>query len=487
VARQEEAIRQPAEKAQGRAVLPLVHHASATLHGLEEVPVLEGREGAMHLGVREVMGALEHRDAAAQPPAPAQVPGLPLHFLFQLDEASTAASHDLLSRMGQGALVEVQVSCKVEDPLWCCGDEELQAEVGHGPSLASLVSPCASRGGYGASAMRLSLAFAVVLLVACSSEPPDTVGSEEWKALAPLPGGPRQEIAVVELGGRVYVLGGLDQQGRGVSRVEVYDPLTDSWSSRAPLPQPLHHLNAAAVGSLLYVVGGLGDDFVAAGDTYVYEPGTDTWTEKQGMPAGTERGASGVAVIGSRIYVAGGLRSRSVDEVSAYDTATDTWESLAPIPEPLDHLVGASVSGLFYALGGRRDAPTNRVDAFDPSTRQWSSRAHMPTPRAGCAAGVLGGRIYVLGGEGNPSTSTGVFLENEVYDPATNEWATASPMRTPRHGIGAAAVGDALIIPGGATVQGLGAVDTNESFQLSRMSTPRVRGQTEPVTPSRSM
>ncbi|KFE66734.1 Kelch repeat-containing protein [Hyalangium minutum] len=250
--------------------------------------------------------------------------------------------------------------------------------------------------------------------------------------------------------------------------MEVYDPLTDSWASRAPLPEPIHHVNAAAVGGRLYVVGALGDGFAAVGSAYAYDPGTDTWTAKQGMPADTERGASGVAVIGSRIFVAGGFRSRSVDEVSAYDTTLiDTWERLPPLPEPLDHLVGAAVDGRFYALGGRREAPTNRVDTFDPSTRQWSSRAPMPTPRAGCAAGVLGGRIYVLGGEGNPSTPSGVFSENEAYDPATNQWTTASPMRTPRHGIGTAAVGDVLFIPGGATLQGLGAVDTHESFRLS--------------------
>ena len=51
VARREEVIRQPAEEAQRRAVLPLVHHACATLHGLKGVPVLEGGERAMHLNV----------------------------------------------------------------------------------------------------------------------------------------------------------------------------------------------------------------------------------------------------------------------------------------------------------------------------------------------------------------------------------------------------------------------------------------------------
>ena len=37
-------------------------------------------------------------------------------------------------------------------------------------------------------------------------------------------------------------------------------------------------------------------------------------------------------------------------------------------------------------------------------------------------------------------------------------------MRTPRHGMGAATVGGALYVPGGADVQGFGAVDVVERF-----------------------
>jgi hypothetical protein len=35
-------------------------------------------------------------------------------------------------------------------------------------------------------------------------------------------------------------------------------------------------------------------------------------------------------------------------------------------------------------------------------------------------------------------------------------------MRTPRHGIGAAVVGAALIVPGGADLAGFGAITVNE-------------------------
>jgi len=292
-------------------------------------------------------------------------------------------------------------------------------------------------------------------------------GGAGWKALAPLPGGARQETAVVALGGLIYVLGGFDGQRRVVDTVEAYEPARDRWQARRPLPMPLHHLNAAAVGGKLYVAGALaGADFRAVGVTYEYDPAADAWTPRKPMPAGTERGASAVAVVGTRIYVAGGLRGSSVGDCSAYDPASDRWEALPMMPGPRDHAVGAAVNGVVFVLGGRGPAVglTGRVDAFDPRGGTWSPRRPMPTPRAGVAGGVVGGRIIVVGGEGNRRRPDGVFVEAEAYDPAADAWTALPPMLTPRHGTGAAALGDMLYVPGGATREGFGAVPVNEAL-----------------------
>lgn len=41
-------------------------------------------------------------------------------------------------------------------------------------------------------------------------------------------------------------------------------------------------------------------------------------------------------------------------------------------------------------------------------------------------------------GEKDPQSETGAFKENEAYDPATDSWRALAPLRTPRHGFGAA-------------------------------------------------
>jgi N-acetylneuraminic acid mutarotase len=308
------------------------------------------------------------------------------------------------------------------------------------------------------------------LLVACGGvglHQDVATGTAGWRGLAPLAGGPRQETAVVALGGRVYVLGGFDRQNRPVDVVEVYDPARDRWESRKPLPMPLHHANAAAVGSKLYIVGALiGGDFRATGVTYEYDPKADAWTPRTPMPPGTERGASAAMVMGTRIYVAGGLRGTSVGDFSSYDVSTDRWDALPAMPGPRDHLVGGVVGGVLFAIGGRGPSVglTGRVDAFDPKSRTWSPRTPMPTSRAGCAAGVIADRIIVVGGEGDRRRPDGVFVAAEAYSPASDGWSVLPPMLTPRHGTGGAALGGRLYVPGGATRQGYGAAATNEAL-----------------------
>ena len=295
----------------------------------------------------------------------------------------------------------------------------------------------------------------------------DAGAAGEWLALAPLGQGARQETGVAALDGRIYVVGGFAGFA-DVATVEVYDPAIDSWRDAAPIPAALHHANLAAVAGKLYLLGSLrGLSFTAAPAVYVYDGATDSWSEGAPMPTGTERGAAAVGVIGDKIYVAGGYRDGSVADFSAYDTLTGTWQTLPPLPEARDHLVGGAVGTTFFAIGGRTggiEGLRGQTDAFDLATGVWTARAPIPTARGGAAAAVLDGRIHVAGGEGNPATASGVFAEHDAYDPATDSWSTLAPMRTPRHGTGAAAHDGRLYVPGGADVQAFGAVDTSEVF-----------------------
>jgi N-acetylneuraminic acid mutarotase len=321
----------------------------------------------------------------------------------------------------------------------------------------------------------------MLLCAACggddgTSDPPPNDGTAgdgpsvtgRWATAPSLPAGPRQETGVAALEGRIYVVGGFAEGLTFVADVEALDVASMTWETVTSLPAPMHHVNVAAVEGRLYVVGYLRDDFAEIGDVWEYDATTRTWTRRTPMPVGTARGASGVAVMGSKIYVAGGLRGlRSVADFSAYDTTNDTWETLPSVPTPRDHLVAGAIGSRVHVIGGRNgglEVHTGRVDIFDTATGLWSRGSPMPTSRAGGAAAVLDDRIYVFGGEGNEAAATGVFDDVESYDPATDSWSIHVPMPTPRHGIGAAALMGRIYVPGGANKDGFASVDTVQAF-----------------------
>lgn len=318
---------------------------------------------------------------------------------------------------------------------------------------------------------RVWLAVLLPLLCACgASDGPDTLppaGSAVWQALAPLPA-PRQEHGVAELGGKLYVVGGMNGAGITLSSVLAYDIAADRWTEVAPLPQPIHHPGVAAVAGKLYVLGGFNlvtPAFVALGDVYEYDPAANSWRERSAMPAGSERGAAAVAALDGRIYVAGGQRNlQATPDFHVYDPATDQWTVLPNLPTAREHVSGAALDGRFYAIGGRSGPLHGEVEAYDPATQQWSTRAALPTPRGGGAAGVVAGRILMVGGEGDESSPRGVFAQTESYDPTRDRWSTLTPMALPRHGMGAAGYGGRLHVPGGADREVLGPTDVNDAL-----------------------
>lgn len=68
-----------------------------------------------------------------------------------------------------------------------------------------------------------------------------------------------------------------------------------------------------------------------------------------------------------------------------------------------------------------------------------------------------------MGGEGTDR----VYGQNEAYDPQTDRWEAYAPMLTPRHGLGAAVLGDYIHVAGGGTIVGGGVQSAvHEAFTL---------------------
>ena len=123
-----------------------------------------------------------------------------------------------------------------------------------------------------------------------------------------------------------------------MNTVEVFDPATGTWETKAPMLVPRNHLAGGVVNGKIYVMGGrVGSSFVGASSTDAveeYDPATDTWRVRARMPY--PRSGMAFASDGKLIYMAGGefLNSDMVGvfrNLEAYDPARDLWYELPPM------------------------------------------------------------------------------------------------------------------------------------------------------------
>ena len=275
-----------------------------------------------------------------------------------------------------------------------------------------------------------------------------------WAGRAPMATA-RRSLAVAEVNGALYAVGGETGVTGPTAAVEAYTVGTNRWAARAPLPEPRSHPNAGTIGGVLYVAGGLDAAGQPTNTLYAYSPSSDSWTSQAPMPVAGACGGSGV--IDNRLYVFTTDCSESnlgADPAfQRYDPATNSWTAL---PGPIyGHFLPAAgaAGGKFYLAGGL--LPGNNVgqnmEAYDPQTGTWATRAPTPGVRYQTAGAVANGLLYVLGG----GTGTEYLATLQVYDPRKDSWRTLPDMPTARGFLGAAALGGKVYAVGGSSESGL--------------------------------
>jgi N-acetylneuraminic acid mutarotase len=256
--------------------------------------------------------------------------------------------------------------------------------------------------------------------------------------------------------GRIYVIGGAG----GKTKVEEYDPATDTWTQKADLPTGRLFLSTAVVNGRIYAIGGRTSMYYWQGTSLAtveeYDPATDTWTARADAPLPIE--GSSASVVDGKIYVIGNsLDGRALSTVQEYDPATDTWTAKADMPTARWLLSTSVVNGKIYALGGfpkQGGTSISAVEEYDPATETWATKAKMPSARTAPTV-VVDGRIYVFGGLRYDTTfveGQGGFPSAYEYDATTDSWAVLDDMPFERLGHAAAVVnGKVYIIGGSAT------------------------------------
>ncbi|MEO1526526.1 MAG: kelch repeat-containing protein [Planctomycetota bacterium] len=179
---------------------------------------------------------------------------------------------------------------------------------------------------------------------------------------------------------------GDDHDLRSQPTVAVFDPATDSWSERAPLPEPRSSFDAAVLGDSVYVVGGWQLQGTQ-GDTQWHDTAwsldlTNKDAKWQALTVPEfQRRALSVAAFNEKLYVIGGMQSNgeTTTRVDAYDPKTKTWSKAPSIP-------GEGMSGFgsaAYAVGENLYVSTmdGFVHRLRPNAEAWETVAKVDPAR----------------------------------------------------------------------------------------------------------
>ena len=234
-----------------------------------------------------------------------------------------------------------------------------------------------------------------------------------WTAKKPMPTPRIGSFGIATCQDKIYVIGGEDEalSGRGyyfLATNEVYDPVTDTWETKKPMPTSRRYVEANVVNGKIYVVGGMtSEDENRAYQNYtvvneVYDPATDAWTSKQPAQIPVANYAS--AVVDNKIYIMGGTDgSQPLISNQVYNVENDTWSLGASLPTYVYHTASVATAGVMapkriYIIGGGFTKTTNAVHVYDPAADDWTSGAPMPTNRSSLAVGIVNDVIYAMGG-----------------------------------------------------------------------------------------
>lgn len=178
------------------------------------------------------------------------------------------------------------------------------------------------------------------------------------------------------ISGKLYMANGQDGGGRTPPLSFRYDPATNRSSFMGNQPRSGHDRGAgAAIEGKLYVVGGAYDVPTMSDSLDAYDPVTEKWTSLAPMP--TARMGAAAAVINGKLYVVGGADStfQALTTLEVYSPATNSWKSLASMPTARVYAaagvaINATGQKVLYVVGGQADAlngaALNTVEYYTP-------------------------------------------------------------------------------------------------------------------------
>ena len=173
-------------------------------------------------------------------------------------------------------------------------------------------------------------------------------------------------------GSKIYCIGGFDNNSKEYKNVvEVYDVLSRTWETKAPMPTSRGDVSSVIIDDDIYVLGcgNAGGSGARLNKVEVYNISSNKWTTKSNFQVA--RSYATAKYVNNRLYLIGGLDSSStiVADVEMYNPILDRWEFRAPFPTPRERLSSVIFEDRIYLIGGRvKSNYFSSIDVYNPES-----------------------------------------------------------------------------------------------------------------------
>lgn len=277
--------------------------------------------------------------------------------------------------------------------------------------------------------------------------------------MAPMPG-PRYRFGATLLDNgnddTIYVVGGRRDSNENatspINDLYIYNIPANTWSVGPPAPMVMSDTCAGSIAGKVYAIGGYDQNYTILNENFEYDPASKAWTKLANMP--TPRGDLFCVNFLGEVYALGGFYDQAftansfADEVESFNPATGVWTSRPDMLTPRGD-AGATVlpGNRIMVVGGEGDYdnstsfkyPKHVNEVYYADDLTWVEKAFIPTARFRTAAVSTGGLAFVIGGADLcinltfcPELAVNevfldvdhphvyIYLKNEVYNDTAN-------------------------------------------------------------------
>ena len=210
----------------------------------------------------------------------------------------------------------------------------------------------------------------------------------------------RASGGLASLDGRLHYFGGLDAD-RHTNHPDhwVLDPTTSIWETASPMPMARTHAATAVHDGVIFAIGGhyghdvpgrpgIIDPQADLDVVHRYDPISDSWEERRPLPQRRSHCEPGTFVHEGRIYCAGGRSIGSFKEIFSEDRPLST------------RLHRIAVKALRRLRHGKGNAGVDDLLRYDPATDRWSTVMNLGRGLYAPAAVCIEGEMILTNGGG---------------------------------------------------------------------------------------